>query len=147
MTTMIGLRDQCRCGGTEGRIMPKNGQDCVYCTACGKWQYNAPRLETGRAVRTLTTRPGITPGQRARVLAVHDHACIGCGKRPPEVRLELEHLIAREDAARHDMLDEVIDSEFNLAPMCPECNSGYRPLGSVSIRLLYRALLMKAMPA
>jgi len=140
----IPLRAPCPCGGTEGTIAPRGNQDCLYCDTCGKFQYNAPRVETGRAVRSLSTRPGITPSQRARILAAHDNACIGCGKRPPEVSLDLGHLISREDAAHHDMLDEIIDGEFNLAPMCPECNSGYRTLGSVSIRLLYRALLMKA---
>lgn len=44
------------------------------------------------------------------------------------------------------MLDALIDSEWNLAPMCRECNSGKRVLGEPSVRLMYRVLLMKAQP-
>ena len=140
------LREQCQCGSTTGTIVEKNGQDCVYCTSCERWLYNAPRMETGRAVRTLSSRPDITPSQRAHVLATHDHACVGCGKRPPEVRLELDHIISREMAEAYDMLDALIDSHWNLAPMCGECNSGKRWVSEPQVRLMYRCLMMKATP-
>jgi hypothetical protein len=140
------LRAPCRCGSLEGTITTTAGQDVMRCAACDRYQYNASRVETGRAVRTLASRPTITPAQRAHVLAVHDHACITCGRRPPEVRLELAHLISRADAERHGFLDALIDSEFNLAPQCVECNSGCRPLGSAGVRLVYRVLVMKALP-
>lgn len=140
------LRAACSCGGETGDIRTKNGQDCVYCTSCGRWQYNAPRIETGRAKRTLATRPGITPAQRAHVLTTHDHACIGCGGRPPHVQLTLEHIISREQADAYGMLDALIDSHWNLAPMCPECNSGHRWVSEPQVRLMYRCLMMKAQP-
>lgn len=140
--TTITMRAVCGCGGEIGLVDERGGQDCVFCASCNRWQYNAPRVETGRKVRTLASREGITPSMRARILDRHDHACIGCGKRPPEVRLELEHIISRELAAEHDMLDDLIDSEWNLAPMCPECNSGHRWLGRAQVRLMYRCLQM-----
>lgn len=147
MSDVITMRAECSgCGGTTGEIRPKSGQDCVYCCTCNTWQYNAPRLETGRAVRSLSTRPGITPAQRARVLAVHDHACIGCGKRPPDVALDIDHILGREIAFKHGLLDELIDSEWNLAPMCQECNSGKRWVSEPEVRLMYRVLMLKAMP-
>jgi 5-methylcytosine-specific restriction endonuclease McrA len=142
------LRKPCRqCGGSDGHIETKSGQDCVYCIACGLWEHNAPRLETGRALRTLSTRPGLTVSQRARVFDAHDHRCIACGRSAGDgVTLDLGHLISRDDAEAHGFLDEIIDSEWNLAPMCAECNSGQRPLGSIGIRLMYRTLLIKATP-
>lgn len=141
------LRNPClNCGGTAGRIETRNGQDTLWCLGCNRWQYNAPRLETGRAVRNLATRPGITPSQRARILDVFDHACIACGGRPPRVELTLEHIISRELADEHGMLDALIDSEWNLAPMCPECNSGHRWLPQPAVELMYRCLQMRAMP-
>lgn len=134
------------CGCETGYIVEKGAQDVARCAQCDRYQYCAPRFETGKATRTLASRPGLTPSQRARVLDAHDHACIGCGRRPPAVTLDLDHLISREDAERHGFLDDLIDSEWNLAPMCAECNSGKRALGSASIRLMYRCLLIKATP-
>jgi len=44
------MRQACPvCGGWEGRIEPKAGQQCVYCVACGRWVYNAPKDETAAA--------------------------------------------------------------------------------------------------
>lgn len=144
----ITMRSPCHlCGGDQGAITTKNGQDVVRCATCDEYMYCAPRTETGRAVRSLSSRPGIKPSARARILAEHDHACITCGRRAPDVALDLGHLISREDAERCGFLDDpIIDSEWNLAPQCQECNSGQRPHGSAGIRLIYRALVMKAWP-
>lgn len=146
MTTsqVIVMSRPCKYCGSEGdgEIRPSGGQDCVYCCVCGQHSYNASRLETGRKKRTLATREGITPSTRARILDRHHHTCIACGKRPPEVRLELEHIISRKLADEHGVLDELIDSEWNLAPMCPECNSGHRWLPATPVQLMYRCLMM-----
>lgn len=56
--------------------------------------------------------------------------------------LEVDHLISREDAERLGFLDELIESDLNLAPMCRECNSGKRVTGSASLRLMYRCLVV-----
>lgn len=139
------LRTPCSCGGATGTINTRSGQDCVYCNDCRRWQYNAPRTETGREVRSLASRPDIKPSLRAAILAEHDHACVSCGRHAPDVVLELDHLISREDAERNGFLDDpIIDSRWNLAPMCQECNSGKRMLGSVGVRLMYRLLQIKA---
>lgn len=140
--TDFALRAACTCGSTTGVIRTQGLQDCVYCAGCHRYQYNAPRTETGRKPRTLATREGITPSMRARILDRHDHACIACGKRPPEVRLEMEHIISREVADDFGLLDELIDSEWNMAPMCAECNSGHRWLKRPAVRLMYRCLMM-----
>lgn len=42
------LRKPCQaCQGKWGRLARKTGQDTVWCQGCGKYQYNAPRAETG----------------------------------------------------------------------------------------------------
>lgn len=141
------MRSPCHgCGHEMGKIIERSGQDTVRCARCDRWCYNAPRTETGRKQRSLSTREGITPGQRARILEAFSNACIYCGKRPPEVRLELDHMIPREVAERHGMLDDLIDSEHNLAPACAECNSGRRvlPFGATTVALIYRCLVLKA---
>lgn len=133
-------RPSCRrCEGRVGFIVTSGGQDVVRCDACNNYLYCAPRTETGRAQRTLSTRPGITPAQRYRVLERCGHRCVACGAMGD---LQMAHLIAREDAEREGFLDEVIDSDLNLAAMCPECNSGQRPQGSVAVTLMYRCLLL-----
>lgn len=149
MSDIFTLRDPCKCGGSHGYITPRNGQDLAYCSDCGTWQYNVPRTESGRKPRTLATREGLTVAQRAQVLDTYGHACIYCGKRPPEVRLEMEHMIPRELAKKHGVLDDLIDSIHNLAPACPECNSGHRYVAftSRSVALMVRALSMAAQAA
>jgi len=127
-----------------GFIAENNGQDVVRCSACNRYQYNAPRVETGRKVRTLASREGVPVGQRSRILDAHDHCCIACGRRPPDIRLELDHIIPRDVAAKFDILDDLIDSPANLAPLCAECNSGRRLTDGPSVRLMYRCLLIQA---
>jgi 5-methylcytosine-specific restriction endonuclease McrA len=140
----------CRhCRGRNVTVTSTSGQDVVRCIDCDRFSHNAPRTETGRRQRSLSTREGITPSQRARILAVHSNACIYCGKRPPEVRLELEHMIPRELAEQHGLLDDLIDSIHNLAPACPECNSGRRhaQFNANTVALMLRALHLAAQVA
>ena len=54
------LRSPCSCGSTEGTIRESGGQDVVRCAKCATYQYNAPRVETGRKIRSLATREGVT---------------------------------------------------------------------------------------
>jgi 5-methylcytosine-specific restriction endonuclease McrA len=143
--TPYEMRTPCgKCGNRYGTITTKHLQDVVNCAVCGTYAYCAPRVETGRAQRTLRTRPDIAPSRRWRILETHDHKCVGCGASGD---LQLDHLISRSDADAHGFLDSIIDSDDNLAPMCPECNSGKRPTGSASIRLMYRLLTIKAKAA
>lgn len=132
-----------QCGAVEGSITTKAGQDILRCSA-GHYQKALNREETGRRARTLSSRPGLTPAQRSRVLAAHGNACVECGRYPPDVELQIEHLISRKDAEAHGCLDHLIDSEWNLVPVCDECNSGsWRLIGGQSIRLMHRVLRIK----
>jgi hypothetical protein len=33
------------CGSGSGFIEMRNGQACIFCACCGKWNYNAPKTE------------------------------------------------------------------------------------------------------
>ena len=52
---LLELRRPCDCGHTQGEIRTNNGQDTLWCIQCGKYQYNAPKTETGRSPRTVKT--------------------------------------------------------------------------------------------
>lgn len=133
------MRNPCRfgCGSTSGSITTKNGQDCVYCGGCGKHQYNAPKTETGREVRSVTTvHNGIKPKQRARVLERDNGRCVLCGGKGD---LHVGHLLSVADGLRQGLTELEINDDENLAAMCVECNLGLseRP---VPIRLLLAIL-------
>jgi hypothetical protein len=146
MSESVRLRAACaKCSHEGGYIVTKGGQDVMRCAECHAYQYCAPRLETGRAVRTLASRPDVAPSRRWRILEQHGHTCVACHRSG--VELQLAHLISRDDAEHHGFLDEIIDSDHNIAPMCAECNSGQRPHGSVAVTLMYRILVVKAKKA
>lgn len=133
------MRAPCRfgCDTTSGYIATRNGQDCVYCTTCHRHQYNAPKDETGRGVRTLRTREDIPAAQRARILDRDNGTCIICHRG--DAALDTGHLISVADGRTFDMTDDELYDDENLAAMCTTCNSGYGRR-SVSPRLLLAAL-------
>ncbi len=137
------MRAPCRygCGSTDGRIETRSGQDCVICLGCDRHQYNAPRTETGRAVRSLRTRPNIKPGQRARILDRDNATCVICHSASRE--LDTGHLISREDGLALGLSEAQIDSDDNLAAMCGPCNSGYSGR-SVNPRIMAALLAARA---
>jgi hypothetical protein len=139
--TSYTLRAPCSdCGASEGYLRRVGLQDTVYCVN-GTYQYNAPRTETGERPVSLSDRNGLTPGQRKRILATYGHACFMCGARPPDVQLHIDHIISRKAAQEAELLDELIDSEDNYAPLCASCNSGKRD--SLDISLVIRALTIR----
>lgn len=132
------MRAPCRvCGSEVGRIETRGGQDCVFCV-CGRLCYNAPKTETGRAPRTVTTvHNGIKPGKRSRILERANGACEIChaANRP----LHVGHIVSVAEGVKAGMSDLEINSDENLAAMCEECNLGQadRP---VSLRMLMAVL-------
>lgn len=119
------MRAPCpECKGTAGQIREKSGQQCVYCVGCGRHCYNAPKADLGLAVRSLSSRPGIKPSVRFRVLSATAGHCLRCGRSAPESIINVDHLIPREAAYKAGFLDAFIDSEANLIPLCEECNLG-----------------------
>lgn len=139
MTTMT-MRAPCKyCSHTLGRIETRSGQDCVFCLACGKHNYNAPRTETGREIRSLRTRPDIKPGQRSRILDRDNGRCIIC--HAADRNLDVGHLVSVEDGRKQGLDDAELYADDNLAAMCAPCNSGY---GAVSVSPRIVAALIRA---
>jgi hypothetical protein len=125
---MFSLRKPCVCGGELGRIETKSGQDCVYCLSCGKWQYNAPKYETGRKARSVqTTHRNIKPKQRARIIERANRRCERCG-RPAEFSvggLHVGHLMSVDAGHEYGLSDQEINHDENLIAECEECNLGH----------------------
>lgn len=128
------MRKPCAyCGSTNGTVATKSGQDCIIC-ACGKWQYNAPKTETGRAVRTVsTTHELIKPKQRYRILERANRSCELC--RKINCVLHVGHAVSVEDGHEIGLSDDLINSDENLLALCDECNLGQGSL-SLPIRIL-----------
>jgi 5-methylcytosine-specific restriction endonuclease McrA len=120
------LREPCKkCSATDGEIRPKNGQDCVYCTACNAHQYNAPRVETGKAQRSVTTvHNGVKPKTKVRILERDCMACCACGRRAPDVILHVDHFVTVKDGLRFGLTETELNSDDNLITLCEECNLG-----------------------
>lgn len=133
------MRAACKhCGGEDGRVETRNGQDCVFCAGCGRHAYNAPRAETGREVRRLRTRPDIKPGIRARILERDNGTCVLCHRA--DVELDVGHLISVDAGRKADLTDAELYDEENLAAMCAACNSG---LSSRPVSLRFAVALLR----
>lgn len=136
------MRSACdHCESTTGRIVEKNGQDLVICT-CGKYQYCAPRTETGRKARSLsTTHKAIKPKQRSRIIDRANGRCERCGVPCNTTRtgLHVGHVVSVKDGHAAGLSDAEINSDENLLAECGECNLGH---GSEPIPLrIYIALI------
>lgn len=118
------LRDPCSaCGGMTGKIIERGAQDCVYCLECERFQYNAPRAETGKPVRHVKTREAISPSQRARILIVRANGrCEICGTDKRE--LHVAHLLSVSAGREAGMSDDELNHDENLCAMCDSCNLG-----------------------
>ncbi len=134
------LRRMCSyCGSLEGRIETRNGQDCVYCCDCNRFQYNAPKTETGRKERTVSTvHEGITTGQRARILERATGRCELCGAK---TNLHIGHLLSVVDGMKEGLTEQVLNSDENLAAMCDACNLG---MGRKTVSLRLATAILKA---
>ena len=118
------MRKPCsQCGHEFGRIEERGAQDCVFCSGCGKFQYNAPRVETGKAVRSVRTVHNISPSQRARILVVRANGrCEICGASDKE--LHVGHLLSVDAGLKMGLTEAELNDDENLASMCAQCNLG-----------------------
>lgn len=117
------LRKPCTgCGGTEGYIEPKGAQDVVRCAGCERFQYNAPRTETGKRQRTVSTvHAAIKPKTRARILLRANGHCELCGASG---ELHVGHLLSVKRGLALGMTEAELNADENLCAMCAECNLG-----------------------
>ena len=135
------LRRPCVCGNEFGYIVTNNGQDTVWCSACKRWQYNAPKTETGREPRTVqTTHKAIKPKQRYRIIEAANGRCVLCGKK--DVELHIDHAISVKDGHAAQLPDEILSSDDNLLAMCAECNLG-KGNHVLPLRILIAALIAR----
>jgi hypothetical protein len=70
----------------------------------------------GKSKNLRKNRLGLTAKVRWQVLARDAFACQYCGRRPPEVSLEVDHRISVADGGTDDL--------DNLFSACTECNRG-----------------------
>src|SRR5215831_19006688 len=118
------MREPCRgCGCEFGTITESGSQDVVRCLDCKRFCYNAPRVETGKAVRTVqTVHAAIKPKLRARILERATGRCELCGKGAEAAPLHVGHLLSVEQGIAGGLTDQEINHESNLAAFCDECN-------------------------
>lgn len=135
---MIDLRKPCQCGYAQGRIARRGLNDCVFCAACSRYQYNASRVETGeRRVSLSTTHKAIKPKMRARILERASARCEICGAKE---NLTVGHLLSVADAVRYGYAD-IANHDENLIAQCAECNIGQ---GSKTLPLRLAVAILRA---
>jgi 5-methylcytosine-specific restriction endonuclease McrA len=119
------MREPCRfCGeATAGFLTPAGGQNVIRCAECGRAVYNAPKWETGEAVRSLATRPDIKVSTRTRILERDGGTCVACHR--DDVPLDVGHLLSVVDGRALGATDAELWHDDNLASMCESCNSGF----------------------
>lgn len=138
------MREPCKsCGHTVGKLKEVNGQDTVRCGRCNRHCYNAPRVETGRKVRSISERPDIKPSQRSRILERDNRSCIVCHQpAAADRRLVIAHLISVKEGRDMGMTDKELFDDENLAAMCEECNAGIGPR-TINTRMMYQVLRVR----
>lgn len=117
------MRKPCpKCESTLGRIREVNGQDTVRCIGCNAHCYNAPRVETGREQRSLTTiHEAIKPKQRARIIERATARCEVCGNRD---NLHVGHIISVKVGVNFGLTEVELNDDENLLCLCERCNLG-----------------------
>lgn len=120
---LIDMREPCKaCGDRRGVLLERNGQDTVRCLACDRFAYNAPRVETGRAVRSVSTvHAAIRPKQRARIIQRAGGKCEQCGVRE---RLHVGHIVGVAIGLELGVEESLLNGDDNLLCQCDECNLG-----------------------
>jgi hypothetical protein len=117
-----------------GKVTETGAQDVVRCV-CGKFQYNAPRVETGKAVRSTTTvHNGIKARQRALIIVRANARCELCGHQAtkPSEELHVGHLLSVKDGIEAGLTEKDLNADDNLCCQCAQCNLG---LGSETVPL------------
>lgn len=123
------MRAQCSCGSVDGYITERGAQDVVRCSVCDTWQYNAPRVETGKAVRSVASvHDAINGRKRAEILQRAHWRCEACGRKPSKDtdELHVSHVISVKRALEGGLSDAQINSNENLMCLCANCNLGIR---------------------
>lgn len=130
------------CGCEIGHIDTRNGQDCVWCSECGSYCYNAPKTETGRSVRSASTvHKAIKPKVRAKTLFRANGQCELCGKHGDGVALHVGHVISVNIGLSNGLTEIELNDQENLVALCDECNLG---IGDEPMPLRFLVRVLKA---
>lgn len=122
MPDNIMMRSPCAdCGHLMGNVTTSNGQDVVRCNKCDRYAYRRPRSESGKAQRSVSTRPAIKPKQRQRVLEAFAYRCVMCGT---DTNLHVDHIIPLAYGIDAGLSDDELNHDENLCALCEECNLG-----------------------
>lgn len=136
------MRDPCpSCGCRNGYVITKNGQDTVRCAACDRFCYCAPKTETGRIARTVSTvHNGIKPKQRARLILRANGRCEMCGARGD---LHIGHVLSVAEGLEQGLTERELNDDENLTACCAECNLGLgrQPMPTRLLAVILRARL------
>ncbi len=122
------MRAPCvKCGSTVGYIIRKNGQDCLYCSVCDRYQYNAPRSERGLRPVELRKDNDVSLTIEYKVIERANYRCEFCGASPqddPDRVFHVSHLLSVEDIKQYDFPPELVKHFDNLAWLCDRHNLG-----------------------
>lgn len=97
----------------------------MFCEECYRFQYNAPKTETGRKVRTLQSVRHVPVSQRTRILERAHGRCELCGVSAADRPLTIAHVLSVKDGFDF-ITDAQLNSDDNTMALCEECNSGQR---------------------
>ena len=89
---------------------------CHY-TECREYSiFSEMACGSGRAAKTKLRREGLAPKIRWQVMARDSFTCHYCGRRPPEVILEVDHMVSVVEGGNNAL--------GNLITACMDCNRG-----------------------
>lgn len=122
MTELFIMRSPCQaCGNPAGYVKEANGQDVVRCNNCDGYAYCRPRAESGKAQRSVSTRPTIKPKKRQRILEAFAYRCVMCGS---DRNLHVDHIIPLAYGIEAGLSEDELNDDDNLCCLCEECNLG-----------------------
>jgi len=84
-------------------------------TECREYSIFA-EMSSGKKTKVKTYRLGLSPKVRWQVIARDSFTCQYCGRRPPDVCLEVDHKISVAKGGTNEI--------ENLITACSECNGG-----------------------
>ncbi len=119
---ILKLRVLCKCGGSDGLIQVRSGQNVAHCVACGVYQYCVPKSETGEAPRRVVhERDPIKPKQRARIIERDGGRCFYCHGGGI---LHVSHILSVDAGKALGVTGDDISDDENLVALCETCNLG-----------------------
>lgn len=71
-------------------------------------------IERRRALK-LAHGTGVTFDQWQAIKALYEYRCLACGRKPPEIALEMDHVAPLSRGGAHDV--------SNVQPLCRSCNA------------------------